>query len=145
MPLVLQFAHRWSSTLRKHLKRNNRCRFNYFTSASSYYSQQRGSFSFSLIPPMPKPERNPSVTKSQLDKMRKWRAEFGQSVRQVTVRTKSTKDNPGTLPINCYSSKPAAPQPVANFANLPSTTPVARLHSILFLPIPPFCSRKMQL
>ena len=29
MPLVLQFAHRLSSTLREHLKRNTKCIFNY--------------------------------------------------------------------------------------------------------------------
>ena len=49
--------------------------------------------------------------------MRKWREEFGQSVRQVSVRNKSTKDKPGTLPINCYFTKPSEPQPV-DFDNL---------------------------
>ena len=36
-----------------------------------------------------------------------WWEEFGQSVRQVTVRNKSTNDNLGTLPINCYFAKPS--------------------------------------
>ena len=36
-----------------------------------------------------------------------WWEEFGQSVRQVTVRNKSTNDNLGTLPINCYLAKPS--------------------------------------
>ena len=36
-----------------------------------------------------------------------WREEFGQSGPQVTVRNKSTSDNPGTLPINCYFAKPS--------------------------------------
>lgn len=46
MPLVLQFAHRLSSTLREHLKRNTKCSFNYFTLHStqsnwvSYHSLQ---------------------------------------------------------------------------------------------------------
>ena len=45
--------------------------------------------------------------------MRQWREEFGQNVRQVTVRDKSaTKDNPGTLPINCYVEKPTQSLPV---------------------------------
>ena len=52
--------------------------------------------------------------------MRKWREEFGQSVRQVTVRNKSTKDNPGTLPINCYVEKPTQSRPV-DFAHLETT------------------------
>ena len=33
------------------------------------------------------------------------------------MRNKSTKDNPGTLPINCYFAKPYEPQPV-DFDNL---------------------------
>ena len=72
---------------------------------------------------MPKSERNSRVTKKQLDEMRKWREEFGQSVRQVTVRNKSTKDNPGTLPINCYIAKPNDPKPV-DFSNLSLTVPL---------------------
>ena len=65
---------------------------------------------------MSKPEKDSKVTRRQLAEMRKWREEFGQSVRQVTVN-KSTKDNPGTLPINCYFTKPSEPQPV-DFDNL---------------------------
>ena len=45
--------------------------------------------------------------------MRVWRAEHSQSVRQLTVRNLSTKDKPGTLPLNCYTLKPDAPQPLA--------------------------------
>ena len=70
--------------------------------------------------------------------MRKWREEFGQSVRRVTVRIKSTKDNPGTLPINGYFEKPSEPQPV-DFDNLLSMAsasdeedPVALSSSNLF-------------
>ena len=96
MPLVLQFSHRLSSTLREHLKRSTQCGFNYFTSSSSYYTKQKGFLPFSRLPTMPKPSTNSAVTTQQLAEMRKWREEFGQSVRQVTVRNKSTKDNPGT-------------------------------------------------
>ena len=42
MPLVLQFAHRLSSSLREHLKSNATCSFNYFTSSSAFYSKQLG-------------------------------------------------------------------------------------------------------
>ena len=56
-------------------------------------------------------------------KMRKWREEFGQSVCQVTVRNKSTKDNPGTLPINyCCFAKPSEPQ-LLDFDNMLSMAP----------------------
>ena len=35
--------------------------------------------------------------------MRNWRAMYGQSVPQETVRSMATKDNSGTLPINLYA------------------------------------------
>ena len=117
MPRGLQFAHRLSSTLREHLKRNTKCSFNYFTSSSAFYSKQLGFLPFSTIPTMSKPEKDSKVTSQQLGEMRKWREEFGRSVRQVTVRNKSAKDNPCTLPINCYFAKPSEPQAV-DFDNL---------------------------
>ena len=36
--------------------------------------------------------------------MRNWRAMYGQSVPQETVRPMTSKDNPGTLPINLYAA-----------------------------------------
>ena len=87
---------------------------------------------------MSKTEKDSKVTRQQLAEMRKWCEEFGQSVRQVTIRNKSTKDNPGTLPINCYFAKPSEPQPV-DFDNLLSMAsasdeedPVAPSSSNLF-------------
>ena len=73
---------------------------------------------------MSKPEKDSKVTRRQSAEMRKWREEFGQSVRQVTVLNKSTKDNPGTLPINCYFTKPSEPQPVDfdNLLSMPSAS-----------------------
>jgi len=65
MPLVLQFAHRFSSAVREY---------------------------------MPKPCRNSTVTRQQLDEMRTWKAEYGQSARQQTDRNMATKDSAGTLP-----------------------------------------------
>ena len=78
------------------------------------------------------------MTRRQLAEMRKLREEFGQSVRQVTVRNKSTKDNPSTLPINCYFAKPSEPQPVDldNLLSMASASeeegPVAPSSSNLF-------------
>ena len=66
---------------------------------------------------MSKPEKDSKVIRQQLAEMRKWREEFDQSVRQVTVRNKSTKDNPGTSPINCYFAKHSEPQ-LVDFDNL---------------------------
>ena len=88
---------------------------------------------------MSKPDKDSKVTRRQLAEIRKWREEFGQSVRQVTVRNKSIKDNPGTLPTNCYFTKPSEPQPV-DFDNLLSMAsasdeedPVAPYSSNLFV------------
>ena len=71
---------------------------------------------------MSKPEKDSKVTRRQLAEMRKWREEFGQSVCQVTTPNKSTKDNPATLPINCYFAKPSEPQ-LLDFDNLLSMAP----------------------
>ena len=130
MPLVLQFAHRLSSTLREYLKRNTKCSFNYFTSSSAFYSKQLGFLLFSTIPTMSKPEKDSKVTKRQLVEMRKWREGFSQSVCQVTIRNKSTKDNPGT--INCYFAKPSEPQRL-DFDNLLSMAPDSDLLRICFV------------
>ena len=73
MPLVLHFAHRLSSTLREHLKRNTKCSFNYFTSSSAFYSKQLGFLPFSTIPTMSKPEGDSKATRRKLAEMRKWR------------------------------------------------------------------------
>ena len=63
MPLVLQFAHKLSSTLREHLKRNTKGSFNYFTSSSEFYSKQLGFLPFSTIPTMSEPEKGFKVTR----------------------------------------------------------------------------------
>ena len=88
------------------MKRSSKCGFNYryFTCSKSHYTKQKGFLPFSRLPTMPKPSPNSAVTTLQVTEMRKWREqEFGQIVRQVTVRNKSTKDN---LPINCYVENP---------------------------------------
>ena len=37
--------------------------------------------------------------------MREWRQQYGQSARQQSVRNMSTKDRPGTLPVNAYEDE----------------------------------------
>jgi len=44
--------------------------------------------------------------------MRNWRALYGQSVLQKTVRNMTTKDNPGPLPINLYAADSLTVQPL---------------------------------
>ena len=87
----------------------------YYTSPSSYYTKQVGFLSFDQFPEIPKPVRNALVTRQQLDQMRTWRAAFGQSVRQQTVRSMTTKgrftrydfvacDKPTTRIVSCKSN-----------------------------------------
>ena len=40
---------------------------------------------------------------NNMDKLRFYRAEYGQGVRQLTVRNMSTKDNPSTMPLHVYT------------------------------------------
>jgi len=102
MPLVLQFAHRFSACTREFLKQLCQCHFHYFSSNKSYYQRSSIEVSYKKLPTMSLP---PRVKKSisEMDSLHNWRVEFGQSVRQVTVRNLSTKDKPGTLPINIYA------------------------------------------
>ena len=82
---------------------------------------------YSALPRMAPPAAA-HLTKEQIELMRDWRMKYGQSVRipQKTVRNMSTKDNPGTLPINLYAhgEPTATPLPPLNFTNL--TEDVAR-------------------
>lgn len=86
------------------MKRLSKRRFNYFTSAKSYYSRPHCTISFKDLPQMPKLAKNklPAATMAQ---MREWRQQYGQSVRQQSVRNMSTKDRPGTLPVNAYEDE----------------------------------------
>ena len=52
------------------------------------------------------------LTKSQVQQGKDWRMKYGQSVPQNTVRNMSTKDNPGTLPINLYAQAQPASEPL---------------------------------
>ena len=57
------------------------------------------------------------LLRHRLTSYRNWRAEYGQNVRQATVRSLTTKDKPRTLPMICYKFKPDEPQHV-DFGNL---------------------------
>ena len=53
---------------------------------------------------MQRPERL-ELSKHQIDEMRQWRKDHGHAVKQQTVRLMTTKDKPGTLPLNFYMEK----------------------------------------
>ena len=106
MHLMLQFVHLAGSNLRASLKRMTVCGFCYYMSRKSYYPCQQVSqgLHFLTFPKMPVP--NPVQMDSVSIKMlHDYQKEYGQSVRQQSVRSFSTKDKPGTLPISAYLQK----------------------------------------
>lgn len=105
LPLQLEFDNRFSRTINERLKRQCSTPYSYFTSSSSYYPHTFVSASYSDLPQLRPPKTN-KLTSQQVREMRNWRAVHGQSVPQKTVRNMTTKDNPGTLPINLYAVGP---------------------------------------
>ena len=111
MPLQLEFDYRFSRAIKERLKRQCSTPYSYFTSSSSYYPHTFVSASYSDLPKLRPPKTN-KLTSQQVREMRNWRAVHGQSVPQKTVRNMTTKDNPGTLPINLYAVGPPDVQPL---------------------------------
>jgi len=61
--------------------------------------------------PKTSPPSSAQLTKPQVQEMRDWQIKHGQSVPQKTMRNMSTKDNPGTVPINLYLTEQPTSQP----------------------------------
>ena len=51
--------------------------------------------------------------KEDVEKIRQWARTYGDSTRQLSVRAKSTKDNPGTLPISAYGRRKLSNNPAS--------------------------------
>lgn len=83
------------------MKQMSDCGFQYFTNRYSYYSKPSGHDFISEFELLTKPELN-HLSKADINLMRGWRIEHGQKMRQNTIRNTSTKDKPGTLPLNMY-------------------------------------------
>ena len=111
MPSQLEFDYRFSRSIKERWKRQCSTPYSYFTSTSSYYPHTFVSANYSDLPKLRPPKAN-KLTDQQVREMRNWRAIHGQSVPQKTVRNMSTKDNPGTLPINLYAVGPSKVQPL---------------------------------
>ena len=73
-------------TVRERLRRQCFCSFNYFTHAESYYPQVTSKVEFQNLPSAPRLAMV-SVLPEQVERMRCWRAEHGQSVPKKTVTT----------------------------------------------------------
>ena len=83
---------------------------------ASYYLQPTlGDVDINLcdLAKLPKPLSG-CLSKKQLDEIRQWVQQYGKSVGQNTTRNFSTKDKPGTLPLNLYESAPPE-QPSVDF------------------------------
>ena len=99
-----------SRTLKEHLKPMFRTKFCYYTNAKSHYPRVKSDLRYSELPKM-SPPSSARLTKSQVQQMRDWRLKHGQSVAQKPVRNMSTKDNPGTLPMNLHLTEQPKGQP----------------------------------
>jgi len=60
---------------------------------------------FSELAKLPEPDRGCSAT-TQIAELRQWASIHGKGVRQNTTRNFSTRDKPGTLPLNEYEASP---------------------------------------
>ena len=111
-PTVLEFAYLFGPTIKEVLKELTDCCYHYFTGGESHYERSdQLPLQFEDLPIIPKPSAVTMVTKDQ-EILRHWRDSFGKSVRQLTVRNQSTKDNVGTLPLYAYTPAPTVPVPV---------------------------------
>ena len=103
MLLQLEFDYIFSRALKERLKRQCFTPFPYFTSPKSYYPQ---TFTWTHYRDLPKlrPPVAHKLSEKQVYELRNWRAMYGQSGPQKTVRDMTTKDNPGTLFMNLYAA-----------------------------------------
>ena len=87
------------------LKRVTGTSYRYFTNpVASYYLQPTlGDVDINFCDSKPS---SGCLSKKQLNELREWTQLYGRSVRLNTTRNFSTKDKPGTLPLNLYESTP---------------------------------------
>lgn len=108
-PMMLDFCMRFPRCFNELLKRVTGTSYMYFTSpVASYYLQPtlgNVAISFGDLEKLPKPLSG-CLSKKQLTELRQWVLQYGKSVRQNTTRNHSTKDKPGTLPLNLYAPLP---------------------------------------
>ena len=108
-PMMLDFCLRFPSCINELLKRVTGTSYRYFTNpVASYYPQPTlgdVDINFCDLAKLPKPLSG-CLSKKQLDEICQWVQQYGKSVGQNTTRNFSTKDKPGTLPLNLHESAP---------------------------------------
>ena len=110
-PLMLEFAHRFASSCRELMKQLCSCPFKYFTHKASYYQRGKIPVPYAQLPQMRAVTHHP-IRIDDETKLKDWRAIYGQSVRQQSVRAMTTKDKAGTMPLYVYSKPLSVPRPV---------------------------------
>ena len=113
MPLQLEFDYRFSRAIKERLKRQF-TPFPYFTAPKSYYPKVFSTTHYKDLPKLCPPKAQ-KLSENQVSEMRNWKAMYGQRVPQKTLRNMTTKDNPGTLPINLYATDSPTVQPRPRF------------------------------
>lgn len=108
-PTVLDFCQHFPRCTNELLKRVTKNPFNYFTNpkASCYLqpSMKDVLIQFSELAKLPKPGKG-CLAPKQIAELRQRASVHGKSVCQNTTRNFSTKDKPGTLPLNVYKASP---------------------------------------
>ena len=119
-PTKFEFCLRFPRCVKELLKRVTKTSFNYFTNPkASYYLKPKieaVTVPFTDLAMFPKPSKG-TIAQKHAGELAQWVSLNGKSVRQNTTRNFSTKDKPGTLPLNVYEA--AAPKEKAvDFAAL---------------------------
>lgn len=72
---------------------------------------------FEKMPKIPRPPKTPG-SQEEVFLLRKWANKYGKATRQLSVRVKSTKDNPGTLCISAYGRCALANNPLMSLEDI---------------------------
>jgi len=103
--MMIAFCLRFPRCINELLKRVTGTSYKYFTNpVASYYLQPTlGDVDVILcdLAKLTKPSSG-CLTKKQWIELRQWTQQYGRGVRQNTTRNFSTRDKPGTLPLNLY-------------------------------------------
>ena len=109
-PMMLDFCMRFPRCINELLKCVTGTSYMYFTSrVASYYWQptlENVAISFSDLAKLPKPLSGCLLKKHLIELHQWWVLQYSKSIRKNTTRNHSTKDKPGTLPLNLYTLTP---------------------------------------
>ena len=122
-PTALEFAYLFTPTIRESLKQLTDIGFVCYTCPHSYYEVPDETKLPFRDPPSLSVPSSVEMEKDDQRLMRDWRDSFGKpvrqlsvncpsTVRQLTVRNQSTKDNVGTLPLFAYTTPDQPPRPL---------------------------------